>query len=153
MGLLFIMPNHLLIRLGDNALENEQWQELMNDIVSQKIGNPKGTLYHAKGGRVVGFFVVTPDEKKSLNSIKKPLIDAWMQPPKNEFRSFYFGNGIGSSANYATVTGLQPTAYQAAFFDYKKEFETSVTSVNTRPHPNCNPDQFSRIGKFLRNHG
>ena len=153
MGLLFIMPNHLLIRLSDNELENGQWQELMDDIVSQKIGNPIGTLYHANGRRVVGFFVVTPDEKKSLNRIKKPLIDAWMVPPKNKFRSFYFGNGIGSSMNYTKVTGLQPTAYQAAFFDYKQKFATSVTTVNERPHPNCNPGQFLQIGKFLRDHG
>ena len=153
MGLLFIMPNHLLIRLGDNALENEQWQELMNDIVSQKIGNPMGTLYHANGERVIGFFVVTPDENKSLNSIKKPVIDAWMEPPKNKSRSFYFGNGIGPSSNYIKVTGLKPTAYQAAFFDYKQQFATSVTTVKERPIPNCSPGQFLQLGKFLRDHG
>jgi hypothetical protein len=153
MGLLFIMPNHLLIRLGDNALENEPWQELMKDIVSQKIGNPIGTLYHANGGRVVGFFVVTPDENKSLNLIKKQVIDAWMVPPKNKFRSFYFGNGIGPSMNYTKVTGLPLTAYQAAFFDYKRDFNNSATSVSERPDPNCNPDQFRQIGKFLRDGG
>ena len=147
------MPKHLLIRLGDNALENEQWQELMNNIVSREIGNPMDTLYHYNGGRVVGFFVVTPDENKSLNRIKKPVIDAWMVPPKNESRSFYFGNGIGLSMNYTKVTGLQRTAYQAAFFDYKKEFKTSVSSVNERPNPDCDPDQFRQIGKFLRDRG
>ena len=153
MGLLFIMPNHLIIRLGDNALENEQWQELMNDIVSQKIGNPMGTLYHANGERVIGYFVVTPDENKSLNSIKKPVIDAWMVPPRNQFRSFYFGNGISLSMNYRSVTGLQLTAYQAAFFDYKQEFNGSATSVKKHVTPNCSPNEFLKIKKFLRDRG
>lgn len=153
MGLPFIMPKHLLIRLGDNALENEQWQELMNNIVSREIGNPIGTLYHANGGRVIGFFVVTPDENKSLNQLKKPVIDAWMVPPRNISRSFYFGSGIGPSMNYVTVTGLPLTAYQAAFFDYKRDFNNSATSVSERPDPSCNPDQFRQIGKFLRDRG
>ena len=125
----------------------------MHSIVSDQIGPPKDTLYRNNGPKVFGFFVVTVDGTKLLNKIREAVTKIWMQPPKNEFRSFYFGNGIDPSMNYTKVTGLQLTAYQAAFFDYKKEFETSVTSVNTRPQPNCNPDQFSRIGKFLRNHG
>jgi len=153
MGLPFIMPKHLLIRLGDNALENEQWQKLMNTIVSGKIEYPIDTLYHANGTRVFGFFVVTSDGTKSLNPIKKAVTEVWMVPPRNESRSFYFGDGIGPSMNYTKVGGLHLTAYQAAFFDYKQEFNNSATSVNERPAPNCNPDQFLQIGKFLRDHG
>lgn len=153
MGLPFIMPKHLLIRLGDNALENTEWQKLMNTIVLGKIGCPIDTLYHANGTRFFGFFVVTPDGTKSLDLIRRAVTEVWMVPPRNESRSFYFGDGIGSSMNYAKVRGLHLTAYQAAFFDYKHEFNNSATSVNERPAPNCNPGQFLQIGRFLRDHG
>ena len=153
MGLAFIMPKHLLIRLIDKAVENEQWQELMNSIVSREIGCPVDTLYHDNGTKVSGFFVVTVNDTKSLNKIKKAVAKVWMVPPRNESRFFYFGDGIGSSMNYTNVRGFHLTAYQAAFFDYKKQFNNSATSVNERPAQNCNPDQFLQIINFIRGHG
>jgi hypothetical protein len=153
MGLLFMMPNHLLIRLIDNAAENESWKNSMHSFVSDQIGTPLDKLYRNNGPKLFGFFVVTVDETMSLNKIRDAITKIWMDPPKNESRSFYFGDGIGSSMNYKSVRGLSRTTYQAAFFDYTQNFKNSATSVNTRPNPNCRDNQFSKITEFLQSNG
>jgi hypothetical protein len=153
MGLLFMMPNHLLIRLIDNAAKNESWKDSMHSVVSDQIGDPKDTLYRSNATKVFGFFVVIVDETRSLNEIREAVAKIWMQPPKNESRSFYFGDGIGSSMNYKSVRGLSRTTYQAAFFDYTQNFKNSATSVNARPNPNCRDNQFSKITEFLQSNG